>query len=195
LNTEIGDQRYDRPMPDTPPEGFPPEPDPIGIPSAPPPGWPFPPAPDMTPRGHPRWPVPIMLVLTLIAGTAAVAAWLRPIPDTPASTAPPTFSEQRVANAKSRVCAGYQKIRRALDDNSTQDDSDPNTLQIYIAGSAYLLTVLTEEPATPSNLAAAARKLARLFQILALEGLASDPSVQAHNAADQTLSTIKKLCK
>jgi hypothetical protein len=129
-----------------------------------------------------------MLVITLVAVTAAVAAWLRPIPSTQTS-APPTFSEQRVANAKSRVCAGYQKIHRAL------DGSDPNAQQIYTTGSAYLLTVLADEPATPSDLAAAARKLARLFQILALEGLASDPSVQTHKAADKALSAIEGLCK
>jgi hypothetical protein len=142
----------------------------------------------------PRWRMFIMLVITLVAVAAAVAAWLRPIPGTQAS-APPTFSEQRVASAKSRVCAGYQKIHRALDGNSTRDGSDPNARQIYIAGSAYLLTVLADEPATPSDLAAAARKLARLFQILALEGLASDPSVQAHKAADKALSAIERLCK
>jgi hypothetical protein len=136
----------------------------------------------------------IMLVITLVAVTAAVAAWLRPIPRTHAPTRP-TFSAQRVANAKSRVCASYQKIHRALDSNSTRDGSDPDARQIYIAGSAYLLTVLADEPATPSDLAAAARKLARLFQILALEGLASDPSVQAHKAADKALSAIEGLCK
>jgi hypothetical protein len=136
----------------------------------------------------------IMLVITLVAVTAAVAAWLRPVPGTQAAT-PPTFSDQRVASAKSRVCAGYQKIHRALDGNSTRDDSDPNARQIYIAGSAYLLTVLTDEPATPSDLAAAARKLARLFQILALEGLASDPSVQTRKAADKALSAMEELCK
>jgi hypothetical protein len=147
----------------------------------------------------------IMLAITLIAVAAAVAAWLRPIPGTQA-VAPPasSFSDQRVAGAKSRVCAGYQKIQRALDVNSTRSDGGDaagqlavavNARQIYVAGSAYLLTILADEPATPSDLAAAARKLARLFQILALDGLASDPSVQTHNAANRTLSTIKGLCE
>jgi hypothetical protein len=144
-----------------------------------------------------RWRMFIMLVITLVAVAAAVAAWLRPIPGMQASavSAPPAFSEQRATSAKSRVCAGYQKIHRALDGNSTRDGSDPNARQIYIAGSAYLLTVLADEPATPSDLAAAARKLARLFQILALEGLASDPSVQTHKAADKALHAIERLCK
>jgi hypothetical protein len=163
------------------------------------------PVPYMAPRRPTRWPMFIMLVLTLIAAAAALAAWLRPMSSNQSSAPPaPSFSDQRVAGAKSRVCAGYQKIHRALDANSTRNGGgDPagqlavavNARQIYVAGSAYLLTVLADEPATPSDLAASARKLARLFQILALDGLAADPSVQAHNAADQTLETIQGLCK
>jgi hypothetical protein len=146
----------------------------------------------------------VMLVITLVAVGAAVAAWLRPIPETRAQTAPPTFTDGQVADAKANVCAAYVKVQRALDANSTRSGGDDPTAQLavavnarqtYVAGSAYLLTTLANEPAAPPDLAAAARKLANLFQILALDGLASDPSVPAHDAADQTLLTLRGLCK
>ena len=88
--------------------------------------------------------------------------------------------------------------------NSTRDGGDdPNTQllvavnarQIAVAGSAYLLTTLSDEPATPPELAAAARKLAGLYQVLTLDGLASDPNPSAHDAANETGKTIERLCK
>jgi len=111
---------------------------------------------------------------------------------------------QEITDARAKVCDGNQKVRRALSANATRSGGDDptaqlavavNARQIYEAGSAYLLTALREEPATPPDLAAEARKLAVLFQILTLDGLAADPNVQGHDSADQTLSTIDSLCK
>jgi hypothetical protein len=110
----------------------------------------------------------------------------------------------QVAEAKSSVCAAYERVRRALVANATRNGGDEptaqlavavNARQVYVASSAHLLSVLADEPATPSDLAAAARKLASLFQVLTLDGLAADPNVQGHDAADQTLSTIQRLCE
>jgi hypothetical protein len=67
--------------------------------------------------------------------------------------------------------------------------------QIYVVGSAYLLTELADEPATPSDLAAAAGKVARLFQALTIDGSVSDPSVDAYNDVNATGETIQRLCK
>jgi hypothetical protein len=152
-------------MSDNRPAGIQPASGHQGIPPVPPPAGPFPPVLHIASHGPARWPMFIMLLIALIAVAAAAAAWLRPIPGAHALTSPPpSFSQQRVAGAKSRVCAGYGKIQHALDANSTQNGGDPaaqrgagvNTRQIYVAGSAYLLTVLADEPATPSDLAAAA---------------------------------------
>jgi hypothetical protein len=44
-------------------------------------------------------------------------------------------------------------------------------------------------------LAAAARKLANVFQALTLDNLASDPAVPEQNAANETALTIQGLCK
>jgi hypothetical protein len=154
-------------------------------------------------RGHARWPVFVMFAITLVAVAAAVAAWLRPTPETK-SAAGPTFGEQQVAGAKTKVCAAYLKVRRANEANATRNGGDDpnlqllvavNERQICVASSAYLLTTLGDEPATPSDLAAAVRKLADEYQVVTLNFLASDTSKQERDAADQAWSTIQSLCK
>jgi hypothetical protein len=151
--------------------------------------------PSQLPRGPARWPVVVMFAITLVAVAAAVAAWLRPMPETNAATpSAPTFTEKQVSDAKASTCAAYEKVRRALVANASRTGGDDptaplavavNARQAYVASSAHLLTVL----------ATAARKLADLFQVLTLDGLAADPNEQGHDAADQTLSTIDNLCK
>jgi hypothetical protein len=64
-----------------------------------------------------------------------------------------------------------------------------------MTGSAYLLTNLSDEPATAKDLAAAVSKIARLYQVVTLDGLASDLSVQNQNTANAIASTIQSLCK
>jgi hypothetical protein len=164
---------------------------------------PWPPA--QPPRGHARWPVVVMFVITLVAVAAAVAAWLRPVPEVkPASPSTPTFNDRQVANAKSKVCAAYEKIHHASVTNSGRSGGDDptaqlavaiNERQIYEAGSAYLFTTLANEPAAPPDLAAAALKLANVFQALTLDNLASDPAVPEQNSANETATTIQSLCK
>lgn len=147
----------------------------------------------------------VMFLITLVAVGAAIAAWLRPIPHNTSATPPaPVYSEQQVADAKSNVCAAYEKVHHASVANSGRTGGgDPtsqlavaiNERQIYEAGSAYLFTTLANEPATPADLAAAARKLANVFQALTLDNLASDPAVPEQNAANETALTIQGLCK
>lgn len=147
----------------------------------------------------------VMLVITLVAVGAAVAAWLRPVPPARSSTPrPPTFSDQQVADAKSKVCAAYQKIHLASVTNSGRNGGDDpnaqllvavNMREVFIAGTAYLQTTLAKEPATAPELAAAARKLADLFQVITLDGLASDRNDPAHDAANATGEKIERLCK
>jgi hypothetical protein len=146
-----------------------------------------------------------MFAITLVAVTAAVGAWPRPMPETKSAVpSAPTFRDQQVADAKAKVCAAYQKVRRANETNATRNGGDDpnlqslvavNERQIYVASSAYLLTTLGDEPATPSDLAAAVRKLADEYQVVTLNFLASDTGKQERDAADQAWSTIQSLCK
>jgi hypothetical protein len=152
-----------------------------------------------------RWPMFLMLLVTLVAVAAAVAAWLRPIPHgTSASPASPSYSEQQVADAKSKVCGAFEKVHHVLQMNSTRSGGDDpnsqflvaiNARQIFMTGSSYLLTILSDYPATAPGLAAAVSNLAHLYQVITLDGLASDLSVPSQNAANTTASEIEGLCK
>jgi hypothetical protein len=166
---------------------------------------PWQPPPAQPPRGPARWPVVVMFAITLVAVAAAAAAWLRPMSEAKwAAPSAPRYTEKQVSDAKATTCAAYEKVRRALVANASRTSGDDPTAQLavavnarqaYVASSAHLLTVLTNQPATPPDLATAARKLADLFQVLTLDGLAADRNEQGHDAADQTLSTIQNLCK
>jgi hypothetical protein len=146
-----------------------------------------------------------MFVITLVAVAAAVAAWLRPMPEAKsAAPSAPTFSAQQVADAKAKVCAAYAKIHRVVDINAPRNGGDDptaqlvvavNMRQVYVVGSAYLLTTLADEPATQSDLAAATSKVARLFQSLTLDGLASGANAEEFDAVNQTGTVIESLCK
>src|SRR5580693_7608363 len=124
-------------------------PPPPGFQPGPNPHVPWPPAP---PRGPTRWPVVVMFAITLVAVGAAIAAWLRPIPHNTSATPPaPTYSEQQVADAKSKVCAAIEKVKKANTTNSNRNGGDDpngqlliavNGRQVYIASSQYILTTL-----------------------------------------------------
>ena len=128
----------------------------------------------------------VMLLITLVAVGAAIAAWVRPIPhNTSAIPAAPVYSEQQVADAKAKVCAAYAKVGHVADMNAGRTGgNDPtaqlavavNERQVFVAGGAYLVTTLSEEPAAPAELVASVRKLTDLYQVIVLNGLASDPS-------------------
>jgi hypothetical protein len=146
-----------------------------------------------------------MFVITLVALGAAVTAWLRPIPETKSATpTAPTFSDHQVADAKSKVCVAYAKIHRAVDINAPRNGGDDpmaqltvavNMRQVYVIGSALLLTTLVDEPATPGDLAATTSKVARLLQGLTLDGLTSNINAQENDVVNKTGETIETLCK
>jgi hypothetical protein len=170
-----------------------------------PPAGPWGPVAPMAVSRPARWPMFIMFLIMLVAVGAAIAAWLRPIPHNTSATPPaPTYSEQQVADAKSKVCAAIEKVKKANTTNSNRNGGDDpngqlliavNGRQVYIASSQYILTTLADEPATPAELVAAGRRLATLYQVIAMDGLASDPSQAARDAASATGTSIDGLCK
>jgi hypothetical protein len=147
----------------------------------------------------------VMFLITLAAVGAAVAAWSRPIPhETSATPSAPTYSEQQVSDAKSKVCASYEKVQNAVTINAARTaGDDPNSQlliavnmrQVFVAGSAHLLTTLADEPAAPADLAAAASNLAHIYQVITLDGLVGDRNDPGHNAATDAGFKIQALCK
>lgn len=190
-------------MSDLPPAGPPPL-GPAGFPSAPVSPGPWPP---MMPMPRPsRWLTFATLLISLAALGFAVAAWLRPMPEPspPPVAAAPSFTDQQVADAKGKVCEAFDRLRHALDVNAARNGGDDpnlqllvavNDRQIYIGGSAYLLTVISGAPATPPGLAEAVANLAKLYQIITLDFLASEDRMPERLAADDAASIIQGLCK
>lgn len=188
----MADNRYDRRI-STPP-----------MPPTPPPPWAAPGV--LPPRAAPaRRPA-------FAALAVAISSWLRPLPDnkpTPTGTAEPTFSNQQTSDAKAAICSARAQVCKAGDVAGARDGgTDPtstltvatSTRQVLDAGSRYLITKLNSEPATPPDHAAAVRKLADVYQQMAvdyLDGLSnSDPElVPLLKAGDQAHSTIQDLCK
>jgi len=148
-----------------------------------------------------------LLVALLVTLGVAIVGWFRPVPTKPPVAAAPTYSNQQVSDAKAAICGAYAQVRKAGDVAGTRNGgSDPTAMlavatssrQVFDVGSRYLSTKLAELPATPSDLAAAVRNLANIYQQLAIGYLAEapdaelDPLVRTGNDAH---TTISGLCK
>jgi hypothetical protein len=119
----------------------------------------------------------------------------------------PTYTEQQVADAKVNVCAAFEKAHHALvvaggrnfgEDQVAKQVVAQGGWEALTTGSDYLLTTLAEEPTTPADLAQAVRKLAKIYQMLALNYI-SDVSRSEQDSVlrtgDDTTLTIERLCK
>jgi hypothetical protein len=162
--------------------------------------------PALVVRGRPaRWPV----FVALIGVAIGVIGWFRPALDNDQSSASPktTYTSRQTANAKAHMCAAFGKIDRALGvADARNGGSDPtaglavatSTRQVFEVGSRYLLTKLGEEPATPSDLADAIRRLSDSY-LEAVVGYLADSSDSelrpSLNAGDEATLTIRRLCK
>jgi hypothetical protein len=190
LTTEIVPGRYHQAVSNLPP-----------TPSVPPP-WP----PALPPPRRWQWPMFAFLIVALLVTLGvAIVGWFRPVPAKPPPA--PTYSNQQVADAKTTVCTAYEQVRKAGDvAGARSGGTDPiamlavatSSRQVFDVGSRYLLTKLTELPATPPDLAAAVRKLASIYQQLAIDYLAEAPDSELDSlvrAGDEAHSTIEKLCK
>jgi hypothetical protein len=121
----------------------------------------------------------------------------------------PTYTAQQTADAKTNVCAAFEKVDHSLALAYARNGGSDPTAQLAVAtstqltldaGSRYLSTTLAEEPATPADLATAVRKQTDAYQkalIGFLNGLTvSDPSQQPNvHASDEATTTIRQLCK
>ena len=146
-----------------------------------------------------------LVVALLVTLGVAIVGWFRPAPAKPPPA--PTYSNQQVADAKAKVCAAYEKVHSAVGVSMARDGgSDPTSQlavatsarQALLAGSEYLITTLSEEPATAPDLATAIRKLANLFQQYTVDYLNGRTNAEMESSlrdGDETTSTIERLCK
>ena len=146
-----------------------------------------------------------LLVALLITLGVAIVGWFRPLPPKPPTA--PTYTDQQVADAKTKVCAAYQKVRNAINASTARDrGTDPtaqlvfaiNGQQAILTGSEYLRTTLSQQPATPGELAKPIRQLTDIYLELVVEyqnNLSDSEEAPTVHAADDTAVTVQNLCK
>jgi hypothetical protein len=148
----------------------------------------------------------LTLALGLAIGIAVGAGffYLHDIKST-ASSPGTTFSDQQVSKAKEQVCSVYDDVHKEITTNSARDQgTDPiqqlavtaTIRQAFLAGSTYLLTTLSEQPATPQELANPLRQLAIAYQEVTIGYLNGktnselEPTLRAGDAAAQTVQGL-----
>jgi hypothetical protein len=156
-----------------------------------------------------RWPSFVAIAIALAGVVVGFVGWFRPVPHNNPPPPKPTYSAQQTADAKTKVCAAFGKLGRAVTVvNAVPDGSNANeqaaaatdTRQVFDVFSRYLVAKLGEEPATPPDLATAVREQASSLEEAVIDyqiGLTkSDPEmrpvVDANSASAQT---IRGLCK
>lgn len=148
----------------------------------------------------PRWVAPAALVIAVIAVGVAIWTLVR-APGEPAVTA------QQSDDAKARVCAAFDSVRKAVS-VQTNVDLGPdvvakeavaaNARVATLGGSQYLLSRL--DPAAPADLADAVRSFANNLQDVGMAQLVgvpnTDPTMAARLSEAQAASVqIATLCK
>ncbi|HWF68984.1 MAG TPA: hypothetical protein VG187_05370 [Mycobacterium sp.] len=165
-----------------------------------------PPALPMALGRPPRWPALTALAIALIALAVGLVGWFRPAPHNNQPLPKPTYTEQQTADAKAKVCAAFGELDRAVGVlKALPHGTDPvveavNIRQVFDVFSRHFFATLSEEPATPADLATAMRKQASSLEELVIgyqDGFTSaDPEMQPSlHVNDATADTIRQLCK
>jgi len=159
-------------------------------------------------RTSSRWVPAAALLIAVVAIGLAVWALVR-TSDEPAVNAqqPPTVNAQQSDDAKARVCAAFDTVRKAVSMQTNADlGPDPvakeavaaNARLATLGGGEYLLSRL--DPATPPELADAVRSFANNLQDIGMSQLVgvpnTDPALAAQLGEAQAASPqIADMCK
>lgn len=208
-------------MPDLPPSGLPPASRSPGPPPAPGSAQrrsrpaPAPPAqhpPTLPPRPSrgPVFTAVASLAVALVAVGIAIAAWLRPMPERPASAPPePSYSDEQIAAAKANICEAVEVATNEVAENShkphpiTEKETDAlavitnGRLAVY-AGGDYLLYRLTTEVGVPNELASSVRSLANTYKVAGIHALNNEPDAfftRLRKEIDSYIAAIRGDCQ
>jgi hypothetical protein len=155
-----------------------------------------------------KWIAPAALVIALVGTGLAAWSLLRPTPGPQiVAVATPAATAEQSADAKVKVCNAFNTVRTAVQLQTHSDPgSDPIAQQAVAAnarlsilgGGSYLLAQL--DPATPSDLADAARSFAGTLQAIAMNTLAGVPNDEPTQAArlrdgETDSNKVADLCK
>lgn len=146
-----------------------------------------------------------LIVALLMTLAVAIVGWFRPIQPKPPS--PPTYTAQQTADAKAKVCATYEQVRKAVVTNTSRSGGDDPTATLAVAANAraalynggdYLSKTLMREPATPPELAKAINTLVNSYQKLAIDFLSDAPDSEqqaSRDAVGNAGTAVYGLCK
>jgi hypothetical protein len=131
-----------------------------------------------------RWATFAVSAVALIAIGLVIAVWFGLLPGHSASS---KFTDQQIADAKSKVCAASMTVRQAVVTNTHLSNPVPGDpigalavaanarLALYGVG-GYLRDRLAVEPASPADLAKAINAMANTLQELSIGYLAGAPN-------------------
>jgi hypothetical protein len=154
-----------------------------------------------------RAPVGIALVVSGIAVAVAIGAWIRPASTArPEADAAPKFSDQQVEEAKTNVCAAYDKVVKAssgaaglsTDDPATKFSISVNSRLASEVASNYLIKTLGENLATPLDLSDGIRGIASAYDDVVLgqlSGEADEETKPAYDRLDAADKAVASRCK
>jgi hypothetical protein len=153
-----------------------------------------------------RWATVAALVLAVIATSVAVAGWF--FPHKSASSAP-TYTDQQTKDAKKHICETFMVVDRAVVRNSRLKNPENGgpigalsvataARQAFYNGGAYLRDRVSQEPATPADLAKSVNGMASNLEELAigyLAGAADFTQDELRQSLDDKIKATVEICK
>jgi hypothetical protein len=153
-----------------------------------------------------RWGTAAALLLAVIATGVAVAGWF--YPHKSASSAP-TYTDQQTKDAKKHICETFMVVDRAVVRNSrlkNPDNGGPiGALSVataarlaFYSGGSFLRDRVSQEPATPPDLAKSVNGMASNLEELSigyLAGAAEFAQDQLRQSLDDKIKATVEICK
>jgi hypothetical protein len=152
-----------------------------------------------------RWATLAALVLAVIATSVAVVGWFYPNK----SASAPTYSDQQTKDAKKHICEAFGIVERAVVKSShlkNPENGGPiGALSIatarnfaFYSGGAFLRDQVSQNPATPPDLAKSVNDLGTSLEELsigALSGASQFAQDQLGHSADDRIKASIEICK
>ena len=153
-----------------------------------------------------RWGTAAALLLAVIATGVAVAGWF--YPHKTASSAP-TYTDQQTKDAKKHICETFMIVDRAVVRNSrlkNPDNGGPiGALSVataarmaFYSGGSFLRDRVSQEPATPPDLAKSVNAMASNLEELSigyLAGAAEFAQDELRQSLDDKIKATVEICK
>jgi hypothetical protein len=146
------------------------------------------------------------LIIAVLAASVAVAGWFYP---NKSASSTPTYTDQQTKDAKKHICETFMVVDRAVVRNSrlkNPPDGGPiGALSVataarlaFYSGGSYLRDRVSQEPATPPDLAKSVNAMASNLEELAigyLAGAADFTQDELRQSLDDKIKATVEICK